>query len=178
MMNYQYIDLNNQKDRVEGVVLKKLIIHKDTTGILVETLRKDWKGVFNKKELNFVMQYISITPPGIARDEKRWHVHNYQKDRFICASGRIITAIFDPRKNSKTKGKLNLCVMGPEKEDEMYMVVIPENTYHGFMVVSKIPGFLLNFPTRLYNPSDEGRVSHKIELDWNLVRKDFSIGKK
>ena len=57
----------------------------------------------------------------------------------------------------------------------MYMVVIPEETYHGFMVVSKTPGMLLNFPTQLYNVEDEGRVKHGGEFNWQDVRNDFGI---
>ena len=174
-MNYQYLNLTNQKNLIDGVILRKLIIHKDPTGSLIETLRNDWQEVFNNNNLNFAMQYMSITPSGIARDEKLWHVHKFQKDRFICISGRIVTAIFDPREKSKTKGVLNLFLMGPQKEDEMFIVVIPEETYHGFMPVSKEPGYLLNFPTQLYNPKDEGRIPHNNDLEWSIIRDDFSI---
>lgn len=173
-MNYQYINLNNQKDLIEGVVLKKLIQHIDPTGTLVETLRTDWNDVFDTHHSPFAMQYMSITPSGTARDEDKWHLHKNQKDRFICVAGKIVTAIFDPRENSPTRGKLNLFLMGPEKEEEMYMVVIPEETYHGFMVISKVPGYLLNFPTQLYNQDDEGRVPKK-ELSWQKVREDFNL---
>ena len=170
-MNYQYLNLENQKDLIDGVVLRKLIIHKDESGSLVETLRSDWQDVGGS---SFAMQYMSITPPKIARDENRWHVHKFQRDRFICVSGRIVTAIYDPRVGSKTKGKLNLLVMSRQKEEEMYMVVIPQKTYHGFLVVSREPGCLLNFPTKLYNPKDEGRVP-KEEFSWDKVREDFKL---
>lgn len=173
-MNYRYLDLNNQKDLIDGVVMRKLTLHKDASGSLVETLRSDWQDVYNLKNLNFAMQYMSITPSGVARDEDKWHVHKNQKDRFICVAGRIVAAIFDPRKNSSTRGKLNLFVMSPEKEEEMYMVVIPEETYHGFMVISKNSGYLLNFPTQLYNQDDEGRTELS-QLDWQKVREDFSL---
>ncbi len=174
-MNYQYINFDSQNNLIEGVVLRKLKVHRDKTGELFETLRSDWSDVFSKKDLNFAMQYMSITPSGTARDEDKWHVHKFQKDRFICASGKIVTAIYDPRQESKTKGKLNLFVMGPGNENEMYMVVIPEETYHGFIAVAREPGYLLNFPTKLYNPDDEGRVNHGAELNWQEVRQDFQI---
>ncbi|OGY29816.1 MAG: hypothetical protein A3F35_01300 [Candidatus Woykebacteria bacterium RIFCSPHIGHO2_12_FULL_45_10] len=67
--------------------------------------------------------------------------------------------------------------MGPESEDEMYMVVIPENTYHGFMAISKEPAFLLNFPTQIYNPNDEGREQNRNQISWQKVRQDFGIRK-
>ena len=85
-MNYQYLDLTNKKGLIEGVILRKLTVHGDPTGSLVETLRSDWQDVFDNNKLGFAMQYISTTPPGIARDEDMWHVHKFQKDRFICVS--------------------------------------------------------------------------------------------
>ena len=176
-MNYNYINLSNQNDLIEGVILRKLAVHKDPTGSLVETLRSDWKDVFNSGDLAFAMQYMSITPSAVARDEDMWHIHKFQKDRFICISGRIITAVYDPRKDSTTTGQLNLFLMGPESEDEMYMVVIPENTYHGFMAISKEPAFLLNFPTQIYNPNDEGREQNRNQISWQKVRQDFGIRK-
>ena len=173
-MNYQYLNLNNQENIIEGTVIRKLIQHSDPTGSLVETMRTDWQDVFDDSELPFAMQYISITPPKIARDEQEWHVHKNQIDRFICVKGRIVTALFDPRDGSKTKDKLNLFIMGPDKEEEMYLIVIPKDVYHGFMVVSDTPGYLLNFPTQLYNPKDEGRVEH-VDFSWQKVRQDFKI---
>lgn len=173
-MNHQYITLSNQQDLIEGVVLRKLVIHKDESGTLVETLRRDWKDVFNEKELNFAMQYFSITPSGEIRDRDRWHVHKNQEDRFICVWGKIVTALYDPRQGSRTKGQINLFLMGPEKEEEMFMVVIPEDVYHGFMVVSKQPGYLLNFPTQLYTGDDEGRVENS-QFDWRQIANDFGF---
>lgn len=173
-MNYKYLDFENKDEIIGGVILRKLIIHKDKTGSLVETLRSDWQDVFDKS-MPFKMQYMSITPPSVARDEGQWHVHKLQKDRFICVSGQIITAIFDARQESPTQGKLNLFKMGPENENEMYMIIIPEGTYHGFMVVSSANGYLLNFPTQIYNPTDEGRVKNTGQLNWQKVREDLGV---
>lgn len=173
-MNYSYINLDNQQDLIDGVILRKLTVHSDPTGSLVETLRDEWTDVVGADK-PFKMQYVSQTPVGIARDEDKWHVHKSQKDRFICLYGKIVTAIYDPREQSKTSGKLNLFSMDPSVENEMYMVVIPEETYHGFISIGKTPAILANFPTQIYNPQDEGRVDHKGELDWNKVREDFGI---
>ncbi|KKR54579.1 MAG: Spore coat polysaccharide biosynthesis protein spsL [Candidatus Curtissbacteria bacterium GW2011_GWA1_40_24] len=169
-----YINLEKSKNLIEGVVLRALIVHQDDSGTLVETLRRDWNDVFDEKGLNFAMQYLSITPSGLIRDEDKWHVHKKQKDRFICISGKIVTALYDPREGSKTKDQTNLFLMGPEKEEEMYMIVIPQDVYHGFMVVSKEPGYLLNFSTQLYTGEDEGRVENS-QLDWRQIANDFGL---
>ena len=174
-MKHRYLNLNNLEDLIDGVVVRPLKIHRDASGILVETLRIDWDDVYKSINGDFAMQYMSKTPAGLARDEDEWHVHQKQKDRFICISGKIVTAVYDPRDDSKTNGKLNLFSMGPGTDEEMYIVVIPEETYHGFMVISQEDGMLLNFPTQLYNGEDEGRVKHAGEFDWQDVRNDFGI---
>lgn len=52
--------------------------------------------------------------------------------------------------------------MGETNGDNgQYLLLIPKNVLHGFCVVSKKPAILLNFPTRLYDPNDEGRIPHK-----------------
>ena len=173
-MKHQYLNFSNKNDLIEGIVLRKLTTHKDASGTLVETLRTDWGDVYNAQEAPFAMQYLSITPGGLARDEDKWHVHKLQKDRFICISGRIVTAIYDVRENSLTHGKLNLFTQGPENDEEMYLIVIPEFVYHGFMVISKTSGYLLNFPNKLYAGEDEGRVPNT-QLIWQDVRDDFGI---
>lgn len=173
-MNYNYINLKNTGDLIKGVILRKLILHKDQTGTLVETMREDWPDVAGSG-MSFKMQYISQTPPGIARDEDKWHVHKFQSDRFICISGKIVTAVYDPRKNSTTQGMLNLFEMSPALDDEMYMLVIPQETYHGFIAISKVAAMLANFPTQLYNPNDEGRIDNNGELSWKKVREDFGV---
>jgi dTDP-4-dehydrorhamnose 3,5-epimerase len=52
------------------------------------------------------------------------------------------------------------------------------------MVVSKEPAILINFPTGLYNPAEEGRIPYsqvnvKTEdgevFSWDIVRKQFSL---
>lgn len=179
----EFITLDN-KDRVKlikGVLLYPLKINRDESGILVETLRKDWLGIYGKNR-EFAMQYYSVTSYGLARDEKVWHYHPTQEDRFQVVRGDIVVGIADNRDDSTTKGLLNLFYMQAEKNP--YMVLVPKKTLHAFMVVSKEPAVLINFPTSLYNPKEEGRIPHEeaqVKLpdgslfSWNKVRKEFSI---
>jgi dTDP-4-dehydrorhamnose 3,5-epimerase-like enzyme len=59
------------------------------------------------------------------------------------------------------------------------VVTIPPQTLHGFVVTSDTPATLLNFPNRLYDPDDEGRLpfteadvafSDGTPFDYDLVR--------
>ena len=179
----KFITLAN-KDSVsliKDVLIHPLKVNRDESGILVETLRTDWKEIYGKGR-EFAMQYFSVTKSGIARDETVWHYHPQQEDRFLLAQGEIIAAVADNRQNSKTFGLLNLFHM--KADTDPYMLLIPKGTLHGFLVISNTPAILLNFPTRLYNPSEEQRLPYDRaqikESDgslfaWDQVRKEFSL---
>lgn len=180
----ELLSLKNQKDLIADVVLYPLKVNRDSRGILVETLKTDWPKVFNSNR-SFAQNYYSITSSGVARDEDRWHYHPQQEDRFVVAQGDIVVAIYDWRKESSTYGRLNLLKMGESEGDSgQYLLLITKDTLHGFCVISQIPAILLNFPTLLYNPKEEGRISHTEVgakfpdgqvFSWNLVRKEFGL---
>lgn len=178
----ELITLEN-KDNVK--LIKDVAIHpykvnQDESGVLVETMRKDWPDVYGQSR-EFFMQYYSETASGFARDENVWHYHpTVQDDRFSVVKGEIVVAIADSREDSETKGLLNLFYINSRVNP--YVVLIPRKTLHGFLVVSKEPAILINFPTGLYNPEEEGRIPYaeaKIQLpdgtlfNWDLVRKEF-----
>jgi dTDP-4-dehydrorhamnose 3,5-epimerase len=143
---------------VAGVKLRALRVNRDPRGTLTELLRADWADVFGE-ELPFAQAYTSTTGSGVARDEDRWHVHRHQTDRFYCVAGRIVVAIADPRPDSPTRGHLMLVELEAASDAPAPLIVtIPPGTLHGFVVTSPTPATLLNFPSRLYDPGDEGRV--------------------
>lgn len=171
----------NRVNLVEDVLMYPLKVNRDESGILIETLRADWKDIYGK-DRGFAMQYFSVTDSGVARDETVWHCHPNQEDRFLVAQGEIMVAVADNRQDSKTFGLLNLFHMKADMNP--YILLIPKATLHGFLVVSNTPAILLNFPTRLYNFSEEQRVSHEEAqvkqsdgslFSWNQVRKKFKL---
>ncbi len=114
--------------------------------------------MYDAEQRPFAQTYFSTTPAGLARDEDEWHVHQHQEDRFVVADGDIILALWDGRAGSPTAGTLDLLPMGQSQPDEaQFTVLIPRLVHHGFMVAGDGPAILLNSPTQLYNPSDEGR---------------------
>jgi len=177
-----FITLENQKNSklIEDIILHPLKINKDESGILVETLRSDWQGIYGSGR-EFKMQYYSVTPSGMARDEDVWHYHpTVQEDRFLVGQGAIIVAVADNREDSETMGILNLFYM--QADSDPYILLIPKRTLHGFMVVSKGSAMLLNFPTSLYNPKEEVRVPYADAkaafpdgemFSWEKVRQEF-----
>ena len=175
----EFITLKNKDTArlVKDLLMYPLKVNRDESGILVETLRRDWPDIYGPGR-EFAMQYYSVTPPGLARDEDVWHTHpTVQEDRFLVINGEIVVAVADARDGSETKGVLNLFYMKPDEDP--YILLIPKNTLHGFMVVSKVPATLLNFPTAVYNPQEEARVPYAqadvrfpdgTPFSWDLVR--------
>lgn len=147
-----------EPSRVEGAVLRELVTHRDPRGTLTELLKADWQDVFGEG-MPFAQVYTSTTAPGVARDVDMWHLHQHQTDRFYCLRGTIVVAIADPREDSPTRGNVMLVQLAAAEDGPApLLVTIPPRTLHGFVVTSEEPATLLNFPNRLYDPSDEGRV--------------------
>lgn len=180
-MNIITLENKDKNKLIKDVVIHPLKINKDASGVLVETLRSDWKDIYGKGR-EFKMQYYSITPSGLARDESTWHYHpTVQEDRFLVVQGSIILAIADNRGGSSTKGLVNLFRI--DADSDPYIVLVPKETLHAFMAISEQPAILLNFPTALYNPKEEGRMpfsqaSVKMSdgslFSWDSVRKNLS----
>lgn len=179
-MNFITLKNADQVTLVKDVVIHPYIVNQDSSGILVETLRKDWKDVYSE-DINFSMQYYSETPSGMARDEDVWHYHpTIQDDRFSVIKGEIVVAVADTREESSTRGLLNLFYINARKDP--YLLLIPRKTLHGFLVVSPEPAILINFPTGLYNVKEDERIPYEqagvVTTDgkifsWDLVKNEF-----
>jgi dTDP-4-dehydrorhamnose 3,5-epimerase len=154
-----YTDPGDPTVLIADVVARHLQVNRDPRGVLVETLKADWPDCYDAEGRPFAQTYYSVTEPWVARDEDRWHVHEVQSDRFVVPSGDVALALYDARDDSPTRGRLNLFRLGQGGGDEgQYLVLIPPRVLHGFMVIGPGPALLLNYPTRLYDPADEGRV--------------------
>jgi len=179
----EFLNLQNQKNLIKDVILFPLKVNRDPRGILVETLKTTWDGIYGKG-LEFAQMYYSITEPGVARDTDCWHYHpTKQVDRFGVIRGELVVAIFDWRKDSTTFGRLNLFKMGESNGDEgQYLLLIPQNTLHGFVVASQKPAILFNYPNQLYDPQEEGRIrytEYPVKFDdgrgfsWEVIKEEF-----
>lgn len=149
---------------INGVKVKKLNPLPDERGLVMEILRCDDK-IFKK----FGQVYITTAYPGAV---KAWHYHKKQTDSFAVIHGMIKIVLYDPRKNSPTKGEINEFFMGIYNP---ILIQIPPEVYHGFKGISEQEAIMLNCPTEPYNRQnpDEYRLpahTKKIPYDW--TRKD------
>lgn len=177
--------LQNKENVIDGVVLHPLTYHRDERGFLVETLKDTWKDVFERPVHQFGQSYCSMTMPGFARDEAEWHNHpTKQTDRFVVINGTAMFALYDWREGSKTKGVLNLFLMGEKnKDDNQFLLLIPQNVLHAFCCIGNESIYLLGFPDQVYDPSEEGRVPFQevgaklpdgTSFSWDVIRKEYN----
>jgi dTDP-4-dehydrorhamnose 3,5-epimerase len=168
---------------IKDVKIRPLVVNRDESGILVETLKQTWDDVYDDEELPFSQNYYSITEPGVARDPHQWHLHpTKQTDRFAIIKGDAVVAMADPREESPTYGQLNLFKMGEENGDNgRYLLLIPQGVLHCFLAAGDKQTVLLNYPSHVYDPEEEGRVPFKdfeladgTNFSWDLVRKELN----
>jgi dTDP-4-dehydrorhamnose 3,5-epimerase len=121
---------------IEGVEINKLEKHADERGILCEILRKDWS-IFKE----FAMAYFPVTYPEVVR---AWHRHPRAKqmDYFCVLQGMAKIVAYDQRENSLTRGLINEFCIG---EDNMVLLQIPGECWHGFKAIGTKPVVLIDF---------------------------------
>ncbi|MCX6785514.1 MAG: dTDP-4-dehydrorhamnose 3,5-epimerase family protein [Candidatus Komeilibacteria bacterium] len=141
---------------IEGVEVKKLAVHGDERGLLMEFLRDD-EPLFQK----FGQVYLTLVKRGIA---KAWHFHELQDDHFICVEGKALVALCDLRKDSKTyKQTQDFVLAAPDIEGEHLLVRIPKGVAHGFTAIDCDQAKIINVPTMHYNYDKPD----EIRFPWN-----------
>jgi len=181
-----FTDPSDPSSLIVDVVVRQLAVNRDPRGILVETLKVSWEDCYDAAEWPFAQTYYSVTEPWVARDEDQWHVHERQSDRFVVPTGNVVVGLYDPREGSPTFGRVNLLRLGQRNGDDgQILVLIPPRVYHGFLVLGPESALLMNYPTRLYDRDDEGRVPIETSgarladgrtFSWELVREAERAG--
>ena len=118
---------------IEGVVITPLKKIKDERGSGMHMMRRD-RSIFK----NFGEIYFSLTYPNAI---KAWHMHKEMILNYACIEGEIKFVLFDDRKNSKTKGKIQELILSP---DNYFLVTVPPLIWNGFMNVGKKNSILAN----------------------------------
>lgn len=143
--------------------IKNLKIHLDDRGYLYETLRSDdpfFKG--------FGQAYISAVNPGVV---KGFHKHSIQTDHIVCTSGQIKLVCIQAKGDIVIKlEEHHLSLLNPK------MIIIPPETWHGWMCISNEPAVVLNFSTHTHNQLDPDEIRiDPIKNPWGY---DWSIPQK
>jgi dTDP-4-dehydrorhamnose 3,5-epimerase len=146
---------------IDGVKTKRLTVHPDSRGRLMEVLRRD-----DELFQQFGQAYITTVYPGVV---KAWHYHKVQTDHLAAVAGMVQIALYDAREGSPTKGEVNVLYSGVHSP---LLVRVPPMVYHGFKNVGPEEAVVLNLPTETYryDQPDEYRLDpheNDIPHDWN-----------
>lgn len=145
---------------IRDVAVKKLVVHNDDRGTLMEVLRADDPFFESIAQTTFTVAY-----PGVI---KAFHWHKRQKDVWFFSSGMAQVVLFDLRRESPTYRETNVFYMG---EKNPLLLSIPELVAHGYRVLGNQPAALFYHTTSTYDPKDpdEERISYdakEIGFDW------------
>lgn len=144
---------------IKGVEIKKLARHHDERGYFEELIRvtdEFFKEGFG--QLSHSYMYSGVI--------KAWHIHKTQIDWWFCARGDLKVALCDQRKGSATENIINEFQIGEHSEN--IIIKIPPGVAHGCKVIGE-SAELVYVTSGIYNPHEEGRISHddqNIGYDW------------
>jgi dTDP-4-dehydrorhamnose 3,5-epimerase len=144
---------------IEGVVVKDLDTYSDERGFFREIIRVTDQ-FFGE---GFGQFSHSLMYPGVT---KAWHIHEKQVDWWYVVSGVLKVALNDRREDSPTFEQSSEFLMGDNHPARV--VRIPPGVAHGCKCMSG-PANLLYITSRVYDPEDEGRISHDdaaLGYDW------------
>ncbi len=144
---------------IEGVVFKDLVTHPDERGFFRELIRVTDE-FFGE---GFGQWSHSLMYPGVI---KAWHIHSKQVDWWYVPVGVLKVALHDLRPESPTYRQTMEFLLGENQPARV--VRIPPGVAHGCKVLVG-PAHLFYITSRVYDPSDEGRIPHddpQIGYDW------------
>lgn len=145
---------------IAGVTLKRLTVHSDDRGYLMEVLKADDPAFVTVKQTTYTEAY-----PGVI---KAFHWHRKQWDLWFFASGMAQVVLYDLRPESPTHRRTDVVIMG---ERSPALLAIPIGVAHGYRVLGTKPAGLFYHTSEAYDPADpdEERIAHDdptIGFDW------------
>ena len=145
---------------IQAVHLKRLAVHSDDRGFLMEVLKSDDPCFATIKQTTYTEAF-----PGVI---KAFHWHQRQWDMWFFVRGMAQVVLYDLRPASPTHRQTNVVVMG---ERAPGLLAIPSGVAHGYRVLGNEPAGLLYHTTEAYDPSDpdEERIPFDdptIGFDW------------
>jgi dTDP-4-dehydrorhamnose 3,5-epimerase len=144
---------------IEGVILQNLVTHVDERGFFREIIRLS-DDFFTE---GFGQWSHSLMYQGVV---KAWHVHQVQIDWWYVGVGVLKVALHDTRPDSSTYRETMEIMMGENQPASVLR--IPPGVAHGCKCISG-PTHLFYITSRVYDPSDEGRIAYDdpaIGYDW------------
>jgi len=152
---------------IDGVKIETTIVWPDDRGYFFEVARLG-QGLVGGFAPDSLQVSATFTYPGAI---KAFHYHLHQTDCWIPAIGMVQVALVDLREDSATFGAKNTLYVGNLRP---WQILIPPGVAHGYKVIGTMPAGLIYVTSRVYDPSDEGRIPYnntRLNYDWELQHK-------
>jgi dTDP-4-dehydrorhamnose 3,5-epimerase len=144
---------------INEVIIQDLVTHVDERGFFREIIRVSddfFKEGFG--QWSHSLMYQGVT--------KAWHLHQVQIDWWYVGLGVLKIALHDTRPESSTFRETMDFLMGENQPARVLR--IPPGVAHGCKCISG-PAHLFYITSKIYNPSDEGRILYDdpvVGYDW------------
>lgn len=141
---------------INDVIVRKLTVHGDHRGRVLEGWREDW-APFKVRQLTEGRAEAGVL--------KGLHLHYKQWDWWRVITGRMLVALYDARPDSSTHGSSMLFEINP---DEPTSVGIPPGVAHGYFAITDLEMIYLLSET--YDPGDEFGIRwDSVGLEWPFL---------
>ncbi|MBI3773313.1 MAG: dTDP-4-dehydrorhamnose 3,5-epimerase family protein [Gammaproteobacteria bacterium] len=147
---------------IEGVTLTELRQIIDERGAVLHMLRSD-----SSDFTRFGECYFSEVLPGAV---KAWKRHRTQTQNLAVPVGRVRFVIYDDRKLSFTRNKLQIFELG--RPDNYLRLRIPPGLWYGFTCISASAALIANCPDFPHDPTESEmcKVNEStIPYNWELL---------
>lgn len=144
---------------IDGVIIQELVTHRDERGFFREIIRQT-DDFFAE---GFGQWSHSLMFQGVV---KAWHIHQVQVDWWYVGGGVLKVALHDTRAGSSTFQETQEIMMGDNQPASVLR--IPPGVAHGCKCICG-PAHLFYITSRVYDPTDEGRIAYNdpvIGYDW------------
>ena len=139
---------------VDGVVILPLKIITDERGSVLHML-KSHEPLFDK----FGEIYFSEILSGAV---KAWKKNKKLSQNLTVPVGMVNLAIYDDRRNSRTRGNIFDCLLG--RPDHYYLIHIPPLLWYGFQGLGNTPSLVANCTNLSHDHSESEKIHPESEF--------------
>ncbi|MFY9264732.1 MAG: dTDP-4-dehydrorhamnose 3,5-epimerase family protein [Solirubrobacterales bacterium] len=145
-----------EHSQIEGVELRRLTVHGDARGRVLEGWREAWTP-FTVRQLTEARAQAGVL--------KGLHLHYVQWDWWRVISGRMLVGLYDARPDSATHRRSVVFEMNAESPSAL---AIPPGVAHGFYALDDVE--MVYLLSELYDPADEHGIHwQSVGIDWPLA---------
>ena len=166
-----------EKVEIEGLILCKPKLIKDSRGFFSEIFRKDLLESIIEQKINFCQLNTSESKYGTIRGLHFQASPSSQTKLVSVSKGEILDVALDIRKKSSTYGKFYSVILDDKNNFQLY---IPPGFAHGFSVLSKearvhyqVDNYYDNKNEFGINPTD-----NDLGIDWKIEKENYHISSK